>query len=96
MEELYAIAIANLGPMDKRAFSDFEEKIQDIAREQDIENPMMVLDIKYKKKMATQLGMTEQPRLITSSEWAHMREDVKSMAEYMPSVFVVDGNKYTA
>ncbi|OGY43314.1 MAG: hypothetical protein A2729_05335 [Candidatus Buchananbacteria bacterium RIFCSPHIGHO2_01_FULL_39_14] len=96
LTELYAAAVADLGPMDQGTYSDFEKRVQEVARQHGIQNPKMIIDIKFKANTASSFGVTEQPYPIIASEWNKFREDAKTMAEYMPKVHVVDGDKYTA
>jgi len=42
------------------------------------------------------MGHTDQPYPISEAEWDIFIRDAKTMAEYVPNVYVVDGNKYTA
>jgi hypothetical protein len=47
-------------------------------------------------KEVNDLGTKETPYPISKDEWDIFVSDARTMAEYMPRVFVVDGDKFTA
>ena len=94
LDELYAAAVANLGPMDQGTFASFKAKATAEAAKHGIGNPRLVIDIKLKE--ANVLGTKEQPYPISEPEWSVFVSDARTMAEFMPRVFVVDGDKFTA
>lgn len=94
LEALYAAAVANLGPMDQGTHASFTAKAKEEAAKHGIANPKLIIDVKLKE--ANGLGCQEQPYPIADFEWDDFVRDGKTMAVFMPRVFVVDGDKFTA
>lgn len=96
LQELYAASIGNLGPMDKPGYSfeRFTQEAKQLAATQGIQNPLLVIDISLKQPSG--FGATEQPYPISRDEWDVFKSDALTMANFMPNVHVVDGDKYTA
>ena len=82
--------------MDKAgySYSKFMEEARELATKQGINNPLLVIDVSLKAPSA--FGANEQPYPIADFEWDDFKRDGKTMAKYMPNVYVVDGDKYTA
>lgn len=96
LEELNKVNVGNLGPMDQGTYDSYMQQAQQLAAQHGIERPSLIIDIKFKAGVASQFGVTEQPYPISRDEWSTFVSDARTMAEYMPNVFVVDGKKFTA
>lgn len=94
LDELYAAAVANLGPMDLGSFAEFQTRAAAESAKFGILNPKLVIDIKLLEPDV--FGVTDQPYPIREDEWRITISDSRTMAAFMPRVFVVDGDKYTA
>jgi hypothetical protein len=90
--ELEENAIAKLGSMDEGSFEQFNAKMIEIATRLGISNPVMGIGIKFKP--GAHSFVDEQTYPITKAEWVMFRNDAKTMCEYMPKVYVVDGLKF--
>ncbi len=93
-ERLYQVAIGNLGPMDSGTFNQFTDRAKTTASSHGVKNPKLIIDIELIE--ANILGTTSTPYPITASEWDLFVSDARTMARYMPNVYVVDGDKFTA
>jgi hypothetical protein len=96
LAQLYEVAIDKVGAMDEGSYSDLEHRVRVLAKERGITKPLMVVDVKFKPDVASLLGVAEQPYHISNSEWDAFVRDSKTMTEYMPNVYVVDGERYAA
>lgn len=79
--------------------AEFAERMMKIAREAGIVKPIMVLGIKYREEV-DDVYSSEFPYLLSShpdwwGEWTESKREAPSLCEYMPRVFVVDGEKFT-
>ena len=94
LEALYANAAEKLGCMSDGSYDHFLAKAKAAARNHNIKTPRLVIDIKFKAGIASESGSTEQPYPIASQEWDEFRSDAATMAEYIPNVYLVDGDKF--
>jgi len=94
LEQLYQASLANLGPMKVGSYDEFVEKMEKVAQEKSVANPLMVIDIILKQP--SEFGITEQPYPIADFEWDQFASEAPTMAKKMPDVHVVDGDRYTA
>lgn len=92
LQELYDASLVNLGPMDTKPYRAFVEAMGEVAREKSVRKPLMVIDISLKEP--SQFGVTEQPYPIVEDEWDIFISHSRTMANFMPNVHVVDGDKY--
>lgn len=90
LDDLYAKAIAKLGSMAEGTYDQYMEQAKGLTQK-----PLLVIDVKYNADMRRQ-GMNDQPYPIAKSEWDLFIRDAKTMAEYCPNVYVVDGSRYHA
>jgi hypothetical protein len=96
LDELYAAAVANLGPMDQSTYAQASADARRVGSEMGIKNPTLIIDIQFTPGSASQFGVTEQPYPIADMEWDQFKSDARTMAAFMPNVYVVDGDKFTA
>lgn len=94
LEELYKNAYGeNLGSMDKGTYDEYQKKVNEVAKKAGIAKPKMAIDLKFKK--GAHDFLSEQPYPINKDEWDVFLKDAKTMCEYIPRVFVVDGSKFS-
>ena len=93
LADLYRVSLGNLGPMDTKPFQQFKKEMAKVAQEKAVKNPRMAIDISLKQ--LSEFGATEQPYPISEDEWEVFINDSRTMANFMPNVHVVDGDKYT-
>lgn len=94
IKELEENAVADLGPMDKLPYDEFVIKMKNAAFKAGIQQPLLVIDIKFKPGVNSYVD--EQPYPISGEEWNQYKADARKMCQYMPRVFVVDGSKFRA
>ena len=94
--KLKEVAIANLGLMDEGDYNSFVIKAGEEAAKLNIKNPLLVINVKFKEGTASEFGVKEQPYPISEAEWEQCALDGKEILEYMPEVYVVDGDKFIA
>lgn len=80
--------------MDKDTYDNYMTRAKQVASQNGVKNPLLVIDISLKEP--NELGSQEQPYPISKQEWDIFVSDARTMANYMPNVYVVDGDKYTA
>lgn len=92
--ELKAAAVVNLGAMNQGTYASFKARADAEAQKHGFARARLVVDLKYKS--SSDFGVTEQPYPISADEWDLFIREAPSMLQYMPQVFVVDGDKFTA
>ena len=88
LDELYKASVGDLGPMDAKGYQEFMEEAREVARESEISNPKIMIDVKRKDGL-------EQPYPIADFEWQACVDTIHLCHE-TTHVHVVDGDKYTA
>jgi hypothetical protein len=93
IDDLRENAAADLGPMDAKGYDDFMGEARELAPQHGIDRVKLVIDVKFKE--ANPMGVTEQPYPINANEWDAILSDSRTMCEYTPHVFLVDGDRFT-
>lgn len=93
LPELYGASLANLGPMDTKPYIAFVQAMDEVARQRNVRNPLMAIDISLKEP--NDMGITEQPYPVIEVEWEAIVKDARTMTKFMPNVHVVDKDKYS-
>lgn len=93
LEDLYKNSVGdNLGTVDQGTYDEYKKKVDEVAKKTGIANPIMAIDIKFKKGAHF---ASELPHSISKHEWDHFLKDAKKICEFMPCVFIVDGSKFS-
>ncbi len=95
LEELYAEARADLGPMDKGTYASFMERASELG----VVNPVLALDVKVKR--GVQCILAEGPKVMTEDCWGDWlffftTPPYSEKVEFVPKVHVLDGDQFTA
>ncbi len=93
LAELAANALVNLGPMDQGDRAFFIQKAKEHPACQDVADILLGIGIKFKPGAHDTL--TEAPYPCSENEWEQFQRDAKTMCEFMPEVFMLDGAKYS-
>jgi hypothetical protein len=93
IEDLRENAAADLGQMDAKGYDDFMREARGLAAGHGITRLKLVIDVKFKE--ANGMGVTEQPFPVREEDWDAVLEDARTLCEYIPHVFLVDGNKFS-
>lgn len=92
IQELEMSAVAKLGSMEEASYETYVERMNQIAKQNGIVTPILAIGIKFKE--GADAFVKEQLYSITKDEWPVFQEDAKTMCEYMPKVFIIDGSKF--
>ena len=71
--------------------------MEQAAQEHDVLTPAMIADIIFKEGKQSEVGSTGQPyKILDGEEWETFAHEVlEYCGENVPSVYMVDGDKYT-
>lgn len=92
MEELQKHAFAQLGKMDECSYESFQNKMRDIAQQNNIVKPLMAIYVKYKSGKNTLVS--EQPFPGTKLHWSILEENITTDYETTPEIFAIDSEKF--
>ncbi|ELS01102.1 hypothetical protein Xen7305DRAFT_00008040 [Xenococcus sp. PCC 7305] len=88
--ELYSLALADFGSIEKTTYEECEEKARNIMPHG---FPLLAIDICFNEQ-SKKKGRRDQPYPILKEEWGVFVQDAKTMASKMPNCYLVDGAKY--
>lgn len=91
------VGAVQIGKLELGAYEAVKEAMEKAAQEHNVLTPAMVADILFKEGMESEVGSTGNPYMIRDSEqWEAFAYEVpKYCGENIPSVYMVDGDKYT-
>lgn len=87
IKDLEKNATAMIGTMNEGSYEEFSEKMLKVAKEAGIVKPQMAIGVTFKVKEV--IGILD-----SSDKWSMYKEDINSMRQQMPKVFVIDGSKF--
>lgn len=93
-EQLRQVQIAEIGTL-RDQYTAMMAKARDVASRAGVSRPRLLLDIRFKPG-AHPMGLTQYIYPINEDEWSVFQADIDKMCNGVPTVHVVDGNKYTA
>lgn len=91
-KELEINAVAKLGSMSEASYEEYRKKMNEIASRAGIVNPKLGIGLKYKECVACYSHDLACP--LIKEDWDRFKKYGEIFCEYMPNVFVVDGDKF--
>lgn len=92
VSDLAAKATEKLGSMNEGTYEVFFREAEEVAKKYGVIRPILGIDIKFKSGAHESLSELAYP--ISAEQWDQFLVDAHSMCEYIPDVYLVDGNKY--
>src|SRR6266516_1693548 len=91
------VGAVQIGKLEPGAYEEVKKAMEQAAQEHGVLTPAMIADIIFKAGKESEWGSTGQPHQIYDGEqWEALARDVPEYCgENVPSVYMVDGVKYT-
>jgi hypothetical protein len=91
------VGSVQIGKLEPGAYEAVKQAMEQAAQEHGVLTPAMVADIIFKEGIESEVGSTGNPYTIYDSEqWEAFAHEVPEFCDdNVPSVYMVDGDKYT-